>query len=46
MFLAQLAQFLTAHHHAHAAMLLPVDPPAIVAHWHTWAVRHGFVYQP
>lgn len=48
MFLAQLAAFLLAHHHAHWVQLLTSGPlsPHKYARILGWAVRHGFTYQP
>ncbi len=45
MFLAQLAAFLTAHHHAHWASVLPQLGPHRFAVIYDWALRHGFAYQ-
>lgn len=46
MFVAQLAQFLAAHHHHAWAIRLPIDTPRQFAHALRWALRHGFRYQP
>ncbi len=46
MFTAQLAAYLTAHHHAMWAAHLTTDSLTRFARILMWAVRHGFRYQP
>lgn len=45
MFIAQLALFLTAHHHAHWVPVLFTGGHPSFAHIYLWAQRHGFVFQ-
>lgn len=45
MFIAQLAAFLTAHHHVHWAEVITTVGPRKFAHIYLWAQRHGFVFQ-
>lgn len=45
MYMAQLAAFLTAHHHALVAQHLATMSLRRFAHWVAWATARGFVYQ-
>lgn len=46
MFVAQLAHFLMAHHHAHWAQILTTCSAQTFDRIEHWAIAHGFKYQP